>query len=443
MKEKGFGKMRKVNITCILALLLCLSMGCSNAKETQNKDGVEAEAIQNTEQEIDTEMDTKIQITLGSEQEMAITKEAFQSLKMEIQTEIEAAKAGKYKNLNFLCEDVELPNSESIRFMRFPVNAFVKDMTLEEKLACYKDVVIPKLYGIEAVESNHIVDLESRDYQQKQRTYAYNYEYLLEHAEELQETVTLGYSNPEKYQFMEILSEGVCLNMSQGALGTLLEKDSPFVVGGDGWEEVKTYHCDFDDLSDSYLLIDGEKTVAEAKEEIETYLNNHYPLMGEDNGIRNEVYEIRVWKIPNTEYHVFDAYRTLSYDGIRVKEHTDRGLSSEVGVMGQAFLCESNKVDITLGFVNCFSEGSIVKSSAEILSFTEVMEKLSEDLAEDNIFDVRHIGLEYRMFTEVEDEVTYYNWIPYWLFVIENPENHVIVRIYVNMETGEIESYGI
>ena len=217
----------------------------------------------------------------------------------------------------------------------------------------------------------------------------------------------------------------------------MFQNPSPFLAGE--WETVEVYNCYLDDLSDSYLLMDGEKTVAEAKAEIEQWLDAHYPLVGEDNGIRNEVYQISVQKIPNTEYHVFHAWRTLSYNGIRAREFVDMRLASEMGVMGEAFMCESGKIDLMMGFVNCFDKGSVLKSYEEFLSFEEVLSGLSHHLMDDTKFNVGYIGIEYRMFTEVVENVTYYNWIPYWCFLVENPNDDKVLRLYMNMETGEFE----
>ena len=227
------------------------------------------------------------------------------------------------------------------------------------------------------------------------------------------------------------------MNVSFGTLGAMFQSKSPFLASD--WETIKTYDCYLDDLSDSYLLMDGEKTVAEAKAEIEQWFDAHYPLVGEDNGIRNEVYQISVQKIPDTEYHVFHACRTLSYDGLRVREYVDMGLPSEMGVMGEAFLCESGKVDLMMGFVNCFEKGSMLKEYNEFISFEEALSGLSHYLTDDTKFDVRYIGMEYRMFTEVVEEVIYYNWVPYWYFTVENPNDDKVMRLYMNMETGEFE----
>ena len=406
MKKKGFKQFLQKKSILIFVLVSCLVFctSCSNEKK-----------------------ETKI--------------ESFQKLKQEINTELEETKTGKYPNLKVTCTEIRLPESESIQSISFPIYAFTEKMNLEEKLVFYKDMIFPKLYDVETIDSSHIIDLTSKDDENEERHYFYDYNYMLEHLEELEQVSRIGYYNKEAYQFLETSPEGVCFNISQGVIGTLDNNCSPFTTID--FEEVKTYNCYLDDLSDSYLVIDGQKTVAEAKVEIETYLNNLYPLVGEKNGIENEVYEIIVMKIPNTEYHVFNAVRTLSYNGIRVKEECDTRLESEVGVMGQAILCESNKVDITLGFVNCFEQGSVIKDYKEILPFSEVMERLSYYLTGDTTFNIGYIGLEYRMFTEVVDEVTYYNWIPYWSFLAENPNDDSVIRIYMDMETGDMQSYGV
>ncbi|MBQ8519636.1 MAG: hypothetical protein IJ455_08575 [Agathobacter sp.] len=369
-------------------------------------------------------------------------KGSFAALKEEISAEMAAAKEGKYENLNIVCDEVRLPEVEEIKEMKFPIYEFTSNMSLKEKLDFYKDVVYPKLLDLEEVDTACIMAgmgvLEDGT-----RKYG-DYTYLMEHAEELEQDESIQlwmlYKDNENYYAIETMPEGICFNLSLGTLGRLSGRNSPF--GASNYEEVKSYNCYLDDLSDSYPLMDGtQKTVAEAKAEIEEYLDAHYPLVGEDNGIRNEVYKIIVGKIPNTEYYVFDAYRTFSYEGIRVKEHTGAGAANEVGVMGQAFLCESNKVDILLGLVNCYEKGMVAKVYEAYMPFADVMEGLSYYMTGDTVFDILYIGMEYRMFTETEGDKSYDIWIPYWSFLLENPNDESAIRVYVNMETGEMESY--
>lgn len=365
---------------------------------------------------------------------------SFVELKVEVGEELELAKNGKYENLTIVCDEIQLPKTEQLKEMKFPVYNFTKGMSLSDKLEFYRDIVFPKVMDMDSVEEKHIVDMYSYDVNTGK--YGYDYEYMMKHANEMADSVLVGYGANEDYKSVETVPEGVCFNLSLGTIGKLMKDDSAFVAMG--FEEVKSYNCDMDDLSDAYLIMDGtQKTVSEAKIEIENYLNAHYPIIGDDNGIRNEVYEITVRKIPDTEYHVFDARRTFSYEGIRTKERTNTKLENEVGVMGQAFLCESGKVDLLLGFVNCFDKGTVSKVYEEFLPFEEVMSRLSYYMTNETVFDVEHITMEYRMFTETVDNKTYYNWIPYWSFLVENPNDNSVIRVYINIENGEIDSYQI
>lgn len=368
-------------------------------------------------------------------------KGSFAELKEEISAEMEAAKEGKYENLNILCEAVRLPESEEIKEMRFPVYEFTSNMSVDEKANFYKDVVYSKLLDLDEVKSECVK--AHYDMLEDGTRLSGDYTYLVEHAKELdREDIQLWwiYEDDENYYSIETMPEGRCFNISLGKLGRIFERNSAFVYGN--CELVKTYNCYSDDLSDSYMLMDGTpKTVAEGKAEIEAYLDAHYPLVGGDNEVRNEVYEIQVRKVPDTEYYIFDAGRTFSYEGIRVKELTDVSIEGEVGVMAEAVLCESNKVDITVGLVNCFDRGSVVKVYEEYLPFAEVMEIVSFYMTNSTTFHVRDIAIEYCMFGEVIEEQVYYNWVPYWSFFIENPNDDSFIRVFVNMETGKAESF--
>ena len=374
----------------------------------------------------------------GCAREEEEKKDSFAELKEEICVEMEAAKGGKYENLNILCDNVRLPESEKIKEMRFSEYEFTSNMSLKEKVDFYKNVVYPKILDLEEVKLECVQAHYGMAEDGTRLTG--DYTYLMEHAEELeQDDIQLWwfYEDDENYYSIDTMPEGRCFNISLGTLGRLMESNSPWITGG--WEVVKFYNCYCDDLSDAYLLMDGtKKTVAEAKAEIESYLDAHYPLVGEDNGVRNEVYEIRVKKVPDTEYYIFDAGRTFSYEGIRVKEITNGAVDD--GVMAQAFLCESNKVDISLGLVNCFEKGSVINVYEEYLPFAEVMEIVSFYMTKGTTFNICDIAIEYRQFGEVVEEKKYYNWVPYWSFLVENPNDDSQIRVYVDIETGDVVS---
>ena len=358
-----------------------------------------------------------------------------------IDEEFQNAKEGKFENLNFVCDEVNFSKDGQIYEMWFPLIQ-MKDYSVTEKLEVYKNTIFPKLYGTDEIDVEHIYDLNSEIVASAEETaekglqFEYDYASILEQGGNYEGKLALGYYDRSKFQFMESFSDCMTLNIGQGVLGEYGGSSSCFVTSD--FDVVKSYDCRFDDLSDSYLLKDGEKTVAQAKIEIEEYLNECYPLIGESNGIQNEVLFIDVKKIPNTEYYMFSATRTLSYNGIPVREEGGNMSAGEIGVMGEAMLCESNKVDILLGFVNCFTEASDSFKAENLIPFSEVLERVSYYLTGDTTFDIMQVGLEYRMFKTSVNDVPAYKWIPYWTFVAKNPNDDTIFKIYVDMKTGEI-----
>ncbi len=369
-------------------------------------------------------------------------KFSFNEFKTEINAELDEIKNGKYENLNLACNNVRLPESEQLKVVKFLVESPLENMSLKEKLELYRDVIYPKVLDIENIDTScFLIEMNKLNSSDDEKL---DYEYVLENAEKLESNenvrISIRYKDYEAYHSVEDTPEGICFNLSQGKLGKLNGGISPFAAID--YELVNVYNCYADDMSDSYPLMDGtQKTVAEAKAEIEAYLDMNYPVIGEKNDICNEVYKIKVGKIPNTEYYVFDAYRTFSYEGVRVKEYKETGREDESGIMAQAFLCESNKVDVLLGVVNFFDKGEVVKEYHEYIPFAEVVEKVSLYVTGKTVFNICQMGLEYRIFTETTDEKFYYNWVPYWAFYLENPNSGNVIRVYVDIETGEVESF--
>ena len=77
----------------------------------------------------------------GCSKEDEEKKGTFAELKEEVNEEFQLEKDGTYENLNILCNEVILPETDELKVMRFPVYTFTKEMTLKEKLGFYKNVV--------------------------------------------------------------------------------------------------------------------------------------------------------------------------------------------------------------------------------------------------------------------------------------------------------------
>ena len=215
----------------------------------------------------------------------------------------ETLKIASYDNLEILFDEMKYYDGQDLVIMEVQKYEVGEGSTYEETLEMTVEEIIPSLLEVEAVDRNKIYDLYSKVSDEENGAYyAKNYDAILASLDNYETIPELLYFDPEthtKFYYSSNWKSGVYI--SQGVLGTYADSDSPFGASGI-IEDVKTYECRFDDLSDSYALLDGEKTVAEAKEEMESYLNAHYPIVELDNGFGNEVYEITAGKIAGTDH---------------------------------------------------------------------------------------------------------------------------------------------
>jgi len=70
---------------------------------------------------------------------------------------------------------------------------------------------------------------------------------------------------------------------------------------------------------------------------------------------------------------------------------------------------------------------------SRVIPFQEVMDRVAYYLTGETKFQLLDGSLEYRMF--VKDKG--YQLVPYWCFIAKNPNDDSMIKIYVDMETGE------
>lgn len=348
-----------------------------------------------------------------------------------------------YDNLEILFDEIDGLEGQEIVVANARFQSPAEGLSKEEAVKLYATEIFPRLLDMETIDTKLIYDLttsvDEQETQYRVRTYEKDYEDILASIETYEEMPFLVYANNDTWTELYYMGDWFSgVYITQGKLGSLRPSMSAFgayrVI-----EDVKEYDCRLDDLSDSYMLMDGEKTVAEAKKEIEEYLDAHYPLTGEDNGIQNDVYKIFAGKVSGTEYYAFRAHRTLSYNGIPFREtptnHNDLG--SEFFFMGENAMCESNKLDVTIGLINCYAKPEIERVITEFVPFQDVMDSVAHYLTGATKFQLIRGCLEYRVFEQEEGK----RLVPYWCFVAKNPNDDSMLKIYVDMETGEIESW--
>lgn len=362
------------------------------------------------------------------------TKMSTGNLQEEISTVLQNV---SYDNLEILFDSIQHYDGQELVVSTIQRYDLYGDSSYEEMMELYLNDVFPRLMDTSEVDKSLLFDADSflKMEDNGVSVYQKNYDDVLHSLDEYTSVPRLVYEDGENLIEVSYTADWVGgVYISLGKLGRYANSISPFSAC-DVIQVEKTYDCRYDDLSDSYLLMDGEKTVAEAKEEMENYLNEHYPIGGRKNGINNEIYKISVGKIAGTDYYAFTAYRTLSYNGIPFREMspTTNVGKDEFAFMGECALCESDKVDVTVGIINLFTEPEHVRTIEEYVSFQEVMDRVAYFLTGETKFQLVYGGLEYRLMNEDNG----HQMIPYWAFIAKNPNDDSMIKIYVDIETGE------
>ena len=354
----------------------------------------------------------------------------------------EVLQNASYDNLEILFDEMGYYEGQDLVTAEVESFYIDEEYSKQELMELYANVVFPSLLDVEEIDRGKLYDLETKvsDEETDEYYYSKNYEEIMSSLGTYEETPNIVYYNPETYTkiyYSRNWRSGVY--SSQGVLGTYAASNSPFGAYG-VIEEGKEYDCRLDDLSDTYMLMDGEKSLSEAKEEIEDYLDEHYPITGKDNGFKNEVYNLEAGKITGTDYYAFKFYRTLSYDGIPIRgidTFQDDVPNNEFVFAGEGAMCESNKLDVTIGIVNTYEAPKNERVIKECIPFSDIMDTLAAYLTGESKFRLLYGGIEYRMFY-IDEKSCIYEMIPYWYFIAQNPNDDTMLKLYVNVENGEI-----
>lgn len=350
----------------------------------------------------------------------------------------EVLQSASYENLEILIDDIKYFDGQELVVANMKEYDIEEDYSKEALVRLYVEEVFPDLLGLEELDTTFVYDRDTKTQDDEgNKIYIKDYKGVLDTLEDYKVVPNLIYSNEKtNSQIYYELDWKAGVYVSQGVLGSYANTTSAFGATSI-LEEIKTYDCRTDVLSDSYMLIDGEKTIAEAKAEAEEYLNAHFPIASRENGIENEVVQITVSKIQDTEYHAFTIYRTLSYNGIPFRSGSGYE-SGELIFMAEGVLCESNKMDIIIGPINNYSEPTKVRTIEKCISFAEIMDRVAYYLTGDTKFQMVYGGLEYRV--TGGDDTEELLMTPYWCFLVQNPNDDKVIKLYVHMETGEIIS---
>lgn len=363
-----------------------------------------------------------------------VIKENIDTIRQSIQTEMDKAVNSKYSNLEFQCDKVDFPEESTLEVVELEIRTLKLEDATVDNVNITVDM-FKRLLGNDDIDLNYVYIIDESDMLDETT----NYYDLIDSIDSYNSCPLLLYRNPEESQSVEMVP--ACLYVSKGVIDSFSEEPSYYFGAPSIFEHIKTYDCINDDLSDSYMLLDGEKTVDEGRREIEEYLNNMYPLNGEDNSVKHKVLFIDVCKVPGKEIYAYHAIRTFSYQGIpfRIMENGSSvsGMSTnETSIMAEDYMIESNDVDISVGIINNYYDVTTVESITDIVPFETVLNNVSNYLTAGATFTVNNVGIEYRLFSQ-NDENGGIRIIPYWYFSLTNNSDLSDLKVYVDIQTGD------
>ena len=353
-----------------------------------------------------------------------------------VRSEAEEYLSGKdieqYSNLNFECKTINVPETDEIHSLYVYPETISQVSPTKENISKLVEI-LKKIIGNDFVFENvYFYDVTESD-TDKAKIVADDYERLSIY----EVCPPLIYSDYDNFKEVEINMN--CIYATKGKIGKYVNAHNAF-IGDEDFTYVKSYICATDDLSDKYKLLDGEKSIEEAKKEIEEYFDQITIIDNSDVNIKNSVVSIDVYKIPDEDIYVYHADRTFSYDNINFKvirsgRATSSMMGNETGIMAEAFMIESGSVDVFLGIMNTYSKVEEKEKYIDIVSFESAVSKVSEFLANQTVFKVKGVSIEYRLF--YDKDVDYLEAVPYWLFTAENETDKSTTYVYVDLNTGE------
>ena len=297
----------------------------------------------------------------------------------------------EYENLVIEAEDIKKPDITGLAEYRLKLEEF-NSLNTQERLVLLRDNIVTGLLG-EVDYSKLFSDY----YDENNERYDIYYDAIINGEKDF-ELNTLVYKDDERFQRLETFGI-ISANYSAGKIGSIVNDNVLFSVYG-YLDLVKTYEVGKDNLEDVYELLDGKKSVAEAIEEGEKYYDSLFPLVG-DNNIKHKVSMVKVYKLKDTDYYVYNMDIRFSYKGLDIPNvingtHVYEDENCDIvftPVMKEAFMIESDRFDIHFGEMNNWREPTFVREINKIISLEDAMDKVSEYLSSssDKLYEVSSI----------------------------------------------------
>ena len=218
---------------------------------------------------------------------------------------------------------------------------------------------------------------------------------------------------------------------------------------------IEEYFLPDDDIEGiSYALMDGDVSLEDAVEYMESEMKNYY--FAKSDYLDFRVYEIDVYQLTTGEYYYF-AFLNGYIDNIPVSYdtgHVADDVESELNLLG---ICDYVAMiyDDTISYFwsQCGYEDAEVETvmTEDMITLDEACEIVSENLTDENTFNVTTVSMEYYVGSHYsyENPTNDVRWIDYrkirlyYTFKINNPKvlGYSNVTFLVDAVTGDFITY--
>lgn len=424
--------MKKIKI-CLAAVIytLCLT-GCSAQIEKDIIGSETPSAVPNGTTTNETSEDELSEFTIN----FVPNRINIAEYQNQYRDEINEIKESSYDTISFQdCEMMPLEGIEQVGVYRL----YSADMGVDESIEIIENWL--KEIGRENIDlETELRDASGQYERNESRDYPYDYQAVYDYYPEFDSGH--GFFVNTNQCYIQMGSDGI-YSMSDGSITDFLGLDSLAAMDALGVNEENVVdRGSISEKSDAvWELTDGEMTVGDAARVVKDYFEAGTPRQNPP-GISVDIPTVEVFALEDKYGYAFSVRRVYygvpfayATTGGRTYYSTDYDIREDVKT---AYVIDHDTVAAFTGYVDAEQLEGLIEEQTEIMSLKDAVSLLNDFFAVNMKLEVRKVGLVYCTYAdETGNRIVY----PCWQFEGMNATNAQMMRVYVNVLSGDVYYY--
>ncbi|MDE6529919.1 MAG: hypothetical protein K2K96_04010 [Lachnospiraceae bacterium] len=350
--------------------------------------------------------------------------------------EISEIKETSYDTISFQdCEVMPLEGIEKVGVYRL----YSVDMGVDESIEIIENWL--KEIGREDIDlETELRDASGQYERNESREYPYDYQAVYDYYPEFDSGH--GFFVNTNQCYIQMGSDGI-YSMSDGSITDFLGLDSLAAMDALGVnEEIVVDRGSISEKSDTvWELADGEMTVGDAARVVKDYFEAGTPRQNPP-GISVDIPEVEVFALEDKYGYAFRVRRVYygvpfayAATGIRTYYSTDYEIMEDIKT---AYIINHDTIAAFTGYVDAEQLEGLIEEQTEIMSLKDAVSLLNSFFAANMKLEVRKVGLVYCTYVDATGNQIAY---PCWQFEGMNTTNAQMMRVYVNVLSGDVYYY--